>query len=102
MRYYHPAISPALNGPPNPPLDLSKGFNTFRAHSDTVDEHLDSLLDTLEQLERNTGVRCDAQVLTWRGMMTKILTAPFEFEDGFEMNATLFQVRPPPYSATDD
>ncbi|UNI18908.1 decapping endonuclease targeting mRNA [Purpureocillium takamizusanense] len=71
--------------------DLSKGFNSFQKHDDSRDEHLDSLLRTIVAHERETGQKIDANVVTWRGMMTKILATPFEQNDGFEMNATLYQ-----------
>jgi len=87
---------------------LSKGFETFQKLDDTADEHLDSLLKTIAAHEQETGSKIDAQVITWRGMMTKILTAPFS-KDGyvfpritfvffeliihsFQMNATFFEV----------
>jgi len=92
LRYYYPAFPetpPHL--PPNEPIDLSKGFATFRGRDDSPDEHLDGLLETLIEAERRTGQKTEVDIITWRGMMTKILTAPFERDSGFEMNATLFQ-----------
>lgn len=37
------------------------------------------------------GIRTQADIITWRGMMTKLMTAPFERFDGFDMRATVFQ-----------
>jgi len=91
LKYYYPAIFNTHHTERNRPIDLSVGFDTFRNRSDSPDEHLDGLLDTLEQLERRQGSKLDVNVITWRGMMTKILTATYENEDGFEMNATCFQ-----------
>ncbi|KAL4899254.1 hypothetical protein BDW74DRAFT_117437 [Aspergillus multicolor] len=82
LRYYYP---------PQLPADLSRGFDTFQKLNDTADEHLDALLYTIADLEKETGKRCEADIITWRGMMTKILTAPFDDMNGFEMNATCFQ-----------
>jgi len=44
-------------------------------------------------LEGESGTKCEADIITWRGMMTKILAAPFDNSggNGFEMNATHFQ-----------
>ena len=39
---------------------------------DTKDEHLDGLLGSITELERRTGVRVEADIITWRGMMTKV------------------------------
>ena len=62
MRYYYP---------PTTGVDLSKGFETFDHFDDTEDEHLDGLLGTIIDLEERTGTRCAADIITWRGMMTK-------------------------------
>lgn len=63
MRYYYP---------PRLPTDLNHGFDTFQKLDDSADEHLDALLDTIIALERETGSKCEADVVTWRGMMTKV------------------------------
>ncbi|KAL2862991.1 DXO/RAI1 family decapping nuclease [Aspergillus lucknowensis] len=82
LRYYYP---------PQLPADLNRGFDSFQKLDDTADEHLDALLDTIVALERETGKKCETDIITWRGMMTKIMTAPFDDMNGFEMNATRFQ-----------
>ncbi|KAK8030805.1 protein RAI1 [Apiospora arundinis] len=82
LRYYYP---PQLNA------DLSQGFDTFDKHDDSKDEHLDSLLKTIIAHEQEEGKKIDSHIVTWRGMMTKIMSCPFEDRDGFEMNATLYQ-----------
>lgn len=58
----------------NPPLgtDLSHGFENFVKHDDSVDEHLDSLLKTIMVHEKQTGKKIDAQIVTWRGCITKV------------------------------
>lgn len=58
--------------PPRIGADLNRGFDKFVKHDDSVDEHLVSLLDTIADHERRTGAKIDAQVVTWRGMMTKV------------------------------
>ncbi|PSS10595.1 hypothetical protein M430DRAFT_21950 [Amorphotheca resinae ATCC 22711] len=82
IRYYYP---PTLGA------DLSKGFDTFEKLDDSGDDHLDSLLKTIMAHEQKTGSRVEANIITWRGMMTKLMSAIFSDRDGFEMNATLFQ-----------
>ncbi|KAJ5985116.1 hypothetical protein N7499_008606 [Penicillium canescens] len=82
MAYYY---TPTL------PADLNRGYDTFQKLNDAPDEHLDALLDTIAAHEKATEKKCDVDIVTWRGMMTKILTAPFNNNDGFEMNATCFQ-----------
>lgn len=63
MRWYY---TPQLGA------DLSQGFETFVKHDDSVDEHLDSLLKTIIDHEKQTGKKIDAQVATWRGCITKV------------------------------
>ena len=57
LRYYHPA---------NLGADLSTGFGTFQQLDDTVDDHLDSLLKTIIDLEKRTDTKCIADFVTWR------------------------------------
>ncbi|CAN9440095.1 unnamed protein product [Alternaria alternata] len=74
--------------PPPMGADLKEGFDTFKHYEDKEDPHLDSLLRAL--MEDKTGkeeVRAD--FMTWRGMMTKIMTAPFDNFAEFSMFATL-------------
>lgn len=66
MSYYYPPQPPQL------PLDLCAGFDTFQKLNDAPDEHLDALLDTIAALEQNTETKCEADIITWRGMMTKV------------------------------
>lgn len=74
LRYYYPPFF-KLNPSDQPePIDLSKGFDTFRSRSDSPDEHLDGLLDTLTEAEKRAGKKLDADLITWRGMMTKVRT----------------------------
>ncbi|KAJ5779012.1 hypothetical protein N7457_006732 [Penicillium paradoxum] len=74
MAYYY---TPAL------PADLNKGYDTFQKLNDVPDEHLDALLDTLVAYEKETEKKCEVDIVTWRGMMTKILTAPFDNMNGW-------------------
>lgn len=65
LRYYYP---------PSLPADLSRGFDTFRQLDDTADDHLDSLLKTIIDFERQSSTKCSADIITWRGMITKVST----------------------------
>ncbi|KAK5627212.1 hypothetical protein RRF57_002927 [Xylaria bambusicola] len=69
--------------PPRLGADLSKGFEKFDKHDDSIDEHLDSLLKTITSHEKEEGKKTDAHIVTWRGMMTKIMSAPFEDRESF-------------------
>ncbi|EXJ93135.1 hypothetical protein A1O3_01692 [Capronia epimyces CBS 606.96] len=90
-RLRHDASSLRYYYPPAVPCDLNKGFDTFRQLDDSADDHLDGLLDALILYEKEKGNKVDTDIITWRGMMTKIMVAPFSSFDDWEMNATLFQ-----------
>jgi RAT1-interacting protein len=113
LQYYYPPFidCPSESGQGLPTIDLSRGFETFKKHDDSVDEHLDSLLETIMAHEQKEGQRTRSDIVTWRGIMTKvcfeaaltslpqllilqqIMTAPFDLFNEFELNATCFQVR---------
>ncbi|OQO17091.1 hypothetical protein B0A51_14792 [Rachicladosporium sp. CCFEE 5018] len=93
LSYYYP---PFINVPGEGEqhranVSLSNGFEKFRKHDDSINEHLDALLDTIAAYEERDGHVVKADLITWRGMMTKIMTAPFDMFSEFEMNATCFQ-----------
>jgi RAT1-interacting protein len=68
IRYYYP---PTLGA------DLSRGFDTFEKLDDTEDDHLDSLLKAIIDREQKSEQRVEASIITWRGMMTKVIAAIF-------------------------
>lgn len=53
-------------------ISLRQGFTSFNKHDDSVDEHLDAILDTLEAFEIKSGTKVEPDVLMFRGMMTKV------------------------------
>ncbi|KAF2208183.1 hypothetical protein CERZMDRAFT_122486 [Cercospora zeae-maydis SCOH1-5] len=91
LRYYYPPFFNVPYVPEQRRIDLSKGFDTFQKYDDATDLHLNPLLDTIQLHEQQNNAKLDADFLTWRGMMTKILAAPFDGFGEFEMNATYFQ-----------
>lgn len=79
MAYYRPAPIGA---------DLNYAFDRQVERDENVDEHLDGLCEALRRVwemggkgERKGGI------ITWRGMITRIMTAPFEDREGWEMTA---------------
>lgn len=83
LSYYYPPLFGAPGSQEERP-DLSTGFDTFKQRDDSIDEHLDALLDTLQAHEERLlekvaageakleDVKAQADVVTWRGMMTKV------------------------------
>ena len=83
LRYYYP---------PTIGADLSRGFDTFHQLDDTADDHLDSLLRTIVDLEMKTGSKCEADIVTWRGMMTKVkdFNSSLNFQNWSQSDTTYF------------
>jgi len=52
---------------------LEDGFDEFVKFGE-IDEHLDSLLASLQRYEEMQGKEVQVDIITWRGMMTKIMT----------------------------
>ncbi len=76
--YYNPEIG----------VDLSAGYESFVKHDDSVDEHLDSLLETIASHERETGKPIDAHIVTWRGMLTKVSMVNLTFKANLLLSCT--------------
>ena len=74
LQYYYPPFidHPSESGQAKPTIDLSRGFDTFKKHDDQIDEHLDSLLETIMSHEKKEGKHTKSDVVTWRGIMTKV------------------------------
>ena len=62
-------------------VDLSKGFDKWVKSDDSIDNHLNGLLETIQAHEESlmndestklADVNTKADIITWRGMMTKV------------------------------
>jgi RAT1-interacting protein len=54
-----------------PRFDLSRGLDTFVKYDENTDLHIDALLETIQAHETKCAEKIDADIVTWRGMMTK-------------------------------
>lgn len=81
--YYH---NPLDTG-----VDLSSGFETFDKHDDSADEHLVSLLKSIVEHEKANG-RVEVGLVTWRGMMTKVVPPLFLFLRQWGFSCMLTQI----------
>lgn len=85
LRYYYPPFFEApwdgIDGQAR--LMLSNGFDQFIKHDDSIDGHLDHLVRTIQaheeaMLEKGVpveNVRMTADVVAWRGILTKVCVA---------------------------
>ncbi|KAM6182387.1 decapping and exoribonuclease protein isoform 2-T2 [Erethizon dorsatum] len=91
LRYYSP---PPTNGP-GPNFDLRDGYpDRYHPRDEEVREGLDHLLRWLlehrGQLEGGPSWLAGA-IVTWRGHLTKLLTTPYERQEGWQLAASRFQ-----------
>ncbi|AAW44182.1 enzyme regulator, putative [Cryptococcus deneoformans JEC21] len=78
MAYY----SPAPIG-----CNLTEGFER-RIEREDEEEHLDGLVESLEWLiTRGRKGERKGGIITWRGMLTRLITMPYETRDPWEMTA---------------
>ena len=79
LRYYYPPFAEAP-GTQVTPLNLSNGFESFIRTDETVDFHIDALLESIQSHEqcmlgveaKLNDVKTQADIVTWRGMMTNV------------------------------
>ncbi|XP_038624277.1 decapping and exoribonuclease protein [Tachyglossus aculeatus] len=88
LRYYAP---PPARGPA-PAFDLRRGYaDRYRPRDEDLREGLDHLLrwllDHRDRLPGGPGWLSGA-VVTWRGHLTKLLTTPYERQDGWQLAAS--------------
>lgn len=82
MKYYYPPEG----------KDLNFGFEDMVQRDDSISEHLDTLLDSLTDLKNKTegSDMPQADIITWRGIITKILCTPYSRKEGWELRATRY------------
>ncbi|KAF8271140.1 RAI1 like PD-XK nuclease-domain-containing protein [Lactarius quietus] len=76
MRYY-------IDPPPG--ADLGFGYDRWVRRPEEKGR-LDGLLRAISEVRKRGTSDSVIGVITWRGIMTKILTAPYEDRDGWELN----------------
>ncbi|KAF8150025.1 RAI1 like PD-XK nuclease-domain-containing protein [Crassisporium funariophilum] len=75
----------------DPPLgsNLGYGYERWLRHEDTrgrIDALLKAVSTVKQDPARGAMLPAEIGVVAWRGVMTKILTAPYENRDGWELN----------------
>ncbi|KAI8059289.1 hypothetical protein BC940DRAFT_328364 [Gongronella butleri] len=83
LKYYYPATG----------KDLTVGFDKFIERDETVPEHLDTLLDALTDAKAKPNAHPDAtkaDIVTWRGIMTKLLCTPYARREAWDLRLTRY------------
>ncbi|XP_032703094.1 decapping and exoribonuclease protein [Lontra canadensis] len=91
LRYY----SPPPTNDQGPSFDLRDGYpDRYQPRDEELQEGLDHLLcwllDHRGKLEGGPGWLAGA-IVTWRGHLTKLLTTPYEQQEGWQLAASRFQ-----------
>ncbi|KAI0067328.1 RAI1-domain-containing protein [Artomyces pyxidatus] len=73
---------------PPPRAELGYGYDRWVRRPDAKGR-LDGLLEAFSKIRSKDGNSQEVGVLSWRGVMTKILTAPYEERDAWELNVML-------------
>ncbi|KAI8076909.1 uncharacterized protein BX664DRAFT_367400 [Halteromyces radiatus] len=82
LKYYYPATG----------TDLTLGYDKFIQRDETVPEHLDTLLDAITdaRLKSKDSHVTKANIVTWRGIMTKLLCTPYCRNEPWELRVTRY------------
>ncbi|KAI8377325.1 hypothetical protein BD560DRAFT_325731 [Blakeslea trispora] len=83
MKYYYP--------PTTGKKDLNEGYERMIQRDESISEHIDTLLDALTQFNSKSKEQATADIVTWRGIMTKILCTPYSRREPWELRATRYK-----------
>ncbi|KAI9499528.1 RAI1 like PD-XK nuclease-domain-containing protein [Zychaea mexicana] len=68
---------------------LSYNYDRFVQRDETIPEHIDTLLDALTDAKSKSTVDdTQADIVTWRGIMTKLFCTPFSRNEPWELRVT--------------
>lgn len=86
QKYYYP---PTLGK-----KDLNVGYDQMIQRDESIPEHIDTLLDALTEAnaKQPQDKQITADIVTWRGIMTKILCTPYSRKEPWELRATKYNV----------
>jgi len=95
QRFYHEPEASLTN--------LSAGYNTYQARSEDLDEHLDHLLLAIQAASappatpgEPPSLLAGTDVVTWRGILTRIMSTPYYRHEPWLLAVTRHRVRPAP------
>ncbi|GES96748.1 RAI1-domain-containing protein [Rhizophagus clarus] len=82
LRYYYPANLEDGN--------LSVGYENFIQRESEGPETIHPLLDALIHIKETRGDSIKADIISWRGIFTKMLCTPYNRNEPWEFGATLY------------
>ncbi|RCH99426.1 Protein rai1, partial [Rhizopus stolonifer] len=67
--------------------DLNGGYEDRIQRDESIPEHIDTLLDAITHAKEDLSV----DIVTWRGILTKILCTPYSRKEPWEFRATRYK-----------
>lgn len=71
-------------------IDLGAGFKNFKKFDEERDGEFNGLLGAIQEYEKKNDTRVKADIITWRGIMTKLLTLNQNLRDPLDLNVVYF------------
>jgi RAT1-interacting protein len=71
-------------------IELEAGFSKFKKADESTDGDFDGLLGAIQEYESKNDTKVKAEIITWRGILTKFLTLPYNTKDPFFLNVVWF------------
>ncbi|ANZ74845.1 BA75_00788T0 [Komagataella pastoris] len=71
-------------------IDLSVGSKHFLLGDSVELSKLDPILLALKGIEKESGAKTKDRIITWRGIMRKLLTLPYDSEEDFVLDVVSF------------
>lgn len=71
-------------------IDLQSGFEKFEKFDSSKNGQFDGFLNALTEHERKNSSKVKSDIVTWRGIMTKLLTLPYDNRDLINLNIVRF------------
>ncbi|KAI7897652.1 RAI1 like PD-XK nuclease-domain-containing protein [Cokeromyces recurvatus] len=71
--------------------DLNIGYEKMIKRDDSIPEHIDTLLDALTFYNTENKNTTTADIVTWRGIMTKLMCTPYSRKEAWTLRATRYK-----------
>jgi len=71
-------------------IDLGAGFKKFKKIDEDKDGEFDGFLGAIKDYEEKNNTKIKADIVTFRGIMTKLLTLPYNLNNPIDLNIQYF------------
>ncbi|ODQ63265.1 putative suppressor of exonuclease defects [Nadsonia fulvescens var. elongata DSM 6958] len=71
-------------------IDLNTGYKDFERDPEDTPRHLNGMLQCLVGIEKKTNSKVKADIITYRGIMTRLMCLPYEQREDINLNIVYF------------